>query len=294
MRTTGGSPNGPSGTIGAVIDMHLHSTCSDGSETPARVVELAAAAGCSAIALTDHDGLSGIAEARERAGSLGIGFVPGCEVSCAFSPGAMHVLGYFAEPGEGPMQDELARLREDRARRNERLVRRLQDLGLPVSFEEVRAMAGSSVVGRPHFAAVLVANGAAASVQDAFDRVLAKGAPGYVPKARIDFATFVASARGSGAVAVLAHPLSLGLERGLDGVVSELAEAGLAGMECYYSRYSPEERAGLAEMAKRHDLVATRRLGLPRQVQARHLGRRRDGGPRGPGLRPRRAVGPQA
>jgi predicted metal-dependent phosphoesterase TrpH len=257
MRTTGGSPNGPSGTIGAVIDMHLHSTCSDGSETPARVVELAAAAGCGAIALTDHDGLSGIAEARERAGSLGIGFVPGCEVSCAFSPGAMHVLGYFAEPGEGPMQDELARLREDRARRNERLVRRLQDLGLPVSFEEVRAMAGSSVVGRPHFAAVLVANGAAASVQDAFDRVLAKGAPGYVPKARIDFATFVASARGSGAVAVLAHPLSLGLERGLDGVVSELAEAGLAGMECYYSRYSPEERAGLAEMAKRHDLVAT-------------------------------------
>ena len=258
MHTTSEGRNRPSGTIGAVIDLHLHSTCSDGSETPARVVELAAAAGCSAIALTDHDGLAGIAEARGRAASLGIGFVPGCEVSCAFSPGAMHVLGYFAEPDEGPMQDELARLREDRAKRNERLVRRLQDLGLPVSFEELRALAGSSVVGRPHFAAVLVANGAAASVQDAFDRLLAKGAPGYVPKARIDFATFVASARGSGAVTVLAHPLSLGLERaGLDGVVSELAEAGLAGMECYYSRYSPEERAGLAEMAKRHDLVAT-------------------------------------
>lgn len=258
MQTTSEGRNRPSGTIGAVIDLHLHSTCSDGSETPARVVELAAAAGCSAIALTDHDGLVGITEARGRAASLGIGFVPGCEVSCAFSPGAMHVLGYFAEPGEGPMQDELARLREDRAKRNERLVRRLQDLGLPVSFEEVRALAGSSVVGRPHFAAVLVANGAAASVQDAFDRLLAKGAPGYVPKARIDFATFVARARGSGAVTVLAHPLSLGLERaGLDGVVSELAEAGLAGMECYYSRYSPEERAGLAEMAKRHDLVAT-------------------------------------
>jgi len=241
-----------------VIDLHSHSTCSDGSETPARVVELAAAAGCRAVALTDHDGLAGIAEARARAESLGIEFVPGCEVSCAFSPGAMHVLAYFVDAGEGPMQDELARLREERATRNERLVRRLEDLGLPVSFEQVRAVAGSSVVGRPHFAAVLVANGAAASIQDAFDRLLAKGAPGYVPKARIDFASFIATARGSGAVVALAHPFSLGLDRaGLEGVVAELAEAGLAGLECYYSRYSPEERAELAELAKRYDLVAT-------------------------------------
>jgi hypothetical protein len=170
----------------------------------------------------------------------------------------MHVLAYFVDVGEGPMQDELARLREERATRNERLVRRLEDLGLPVSFEQVRAVAGSSVVGRPHFAAVLVANGAAASIQDAFDRLLGKGAPGYVPKARIDFASFIATARGSRAVVALAHPFSLGLDRaGLEGVVAELAEAGLSGLECYYSRYSPEERAGLAELAKRYDLVAT-------------------------------------
>jgi predicted metal-dependent phosphoesterase TrpH len=241
-----------------VIDLHLHSTCSDGSETPERVVELAAAAGCTSIALTDHDGLAGVAQARTRAESLGLGFVPGCEVSCAFSPGTMHVLAYFVEPGEGPLQAELERLRLDRSNRNARLLQRLRDLGLPVSFDEVEAAAGSSVIGRPHFASVLVANGAAANTQDAFDRLLAKGAPGYVPKARIDAATFIATAKGSGAVAVLAHPLSLGLgASGLDRVLEELSAAGLGGTECDYGRYSPEERARLAETARRHHLVAT-------------------------------------
>ncbi|MGD0944706.1 MAG: PHP domain-containing protein [Acidimicrobiales bacterium] len=241
-----------------MIDLHVHSTCSDGSETPEKVVELAAAAGCAAIALTDHDGLAGVTRAKARAESLGVGFVPGCEVSCAFSPGAMHILSYFAEPGENPLQAELERLRQDRAKRNERLVQRLEELGLPITLEEVQAVAGDSVIGRPHFAAVLVANGAATSIEDAFDRLLAKGAPGYVPKARIDAASFIAVAKASGAVAVLAHPLSLGVQTPeLEGVLGELAAAGLGGMECYYGRYSPEERAGLVQMARRHDLVAT-------------------------------------
>lgn len=248
----------PAGTLGAVIDLHVHSTCSDGSETPEQVVELAVDCGLTAVALTDHDGLGGIASARDRAERLGIVFVPGCEVSCSFSPGAMHVLSYFAEPGEGPLQDELARLRDDRVQRNERLVQRLGELGLPVSLDEVRALAGGSVIGRPHFAALLVANGAASSVDDAFVRILAKGAPGYVPKARIDVGSFIAAAMRSGAVTALAHPFSLGLDPpALELVVAELADAGLAGMECYYGRYKPEERAGLVAMAERHGLVTT-------------------------------------
>ena len=105
-----------------MIDLHLHSTCSDGSEAPARVVELAATAGCDAVALTDHDGLGGVEQARPRRG-LGLGFVPGCEVSCVFSPGTMHILCYFIESGEGPLQDELKGLRQDSSTRNERLVR---------------------------------------------------------------------------------------------------------------------------------------------------------------------------
>ncbi|MGA3353022.1 MAG: PHP domain-containing protein [Acidimicrobiales bacterium] len=246
------------GTLGAVIDLHTHSTCSDGSESPEGVVELAVAAGCTAISLTDHDGLAGLAPARARAESLGIGFVPGCEISCAFAPGAMHILSYFAEPGDGPLQAELARLRDDRSERNERLVQRLAELGLPVSFERVQAVAGGSVIGRPHFASVLVADGAATSIQDAFERFLSKGAPAYVPKARIDAASFIATAEASGGVTVLAHPFSLGVDMAsLDGVLGELATAGLAGLECYYGRYSPDERGGLVEMARRHDLVAT-------------------------------------
>jgi hypothetical protein len=170
----------------------------------------------------------------------------------------MHILSYFAEPGENPLQAELERLRQDRAERNARLVQRLRELGLPITLEEVQAVAGDSVIGRPHFAAVLVANGAATSIEDAFDRLLAKGAPGYVPKARIDAASFIAVAKASGAVVVLAHPLSLGVQTPeLEGVLGELAAAGLSGMECYYGRYSSEDRAGLVEMARRHDLVAT-------------------------------------
>jgi predicted metal-dependent phosphoesterase TrpH len=241
-----------------VIDLHVHSTCSDGSETPEKVVELAASAGCSAVALTDHDGLAGVDRARTRAESLGLVFAPGCEVSCAFSPGAMHILSYFVEPGDGPLQTELEQLRQDRAKRNERLVQRLCELGLPIALEQVQAVAGSSVIGRPHFAAVLVANGAATSIQDAFERLIGKGAPGYVPKARLDPASLIGAARGSGAVTVLAHPFSLGIERSeLDEVLAELAVAGLSGMECFYARYSIEERAELVAMARRHDLVAT-------------------------------------
>jgi len=168
----------------------------------------------------------------------------------------MHVLGYFAEPGEGPLQDELAPPARGPGEAQRATRAAAPDLGLPVSFEEVRALAGSSVVGRPHFAAVLVQR-RAASVQDAFDRLLAKGAPGYVPKARIDFATFVASARGSEL-----SPSS--------PIPSRSASSGPGSMGSSPSSRGRSCRDGVllqpifargarraAEMAKRHDLVAT-------------------------------------
>lgn len=241
-----------------MIDLHTHSTCSDGSDSPTRIIDLASAAGCSAVALTDHDGLAGIDEARARAGEVGIDFVPGCEVSCRFSPGTMHVLCYFAEPGEGPLQDQLERLRSDRDTRNDRLIARLNELGIPITEELLREEAADATLGRPHFAAVLVRLGAVESYQDAFDTLLAKGGPAYFPKAFIDAPTTIAAAGGSGALTVLAHPLSLGLEPAeLERQIAELAHAGLAGVECWYGRYSPEERTGLVEIAARYDLVAT-------------------------------------
>jgi predicted metal-dependent phosphoesterase TrpH len=240
-----------------MIDLHSHSTVSDGSESPEHVVELAAAAGCTAVALTDHDSTDGVARAAARAGQLGIELVAGCEVSCS-ATGTMHVLCYFVGDGRSPLQDELARLRDDRAVRNVEMARRLGELGLPVAIEEVTAEAGGVGVGRPHFAAVLVRNGAASSVQDAFDRYLAKGKPGYVPKARVDAASILDLATRSGGVASLAHPLSLGLEpTALARELQHLAELGLVGLECYYGRYDPATRGELVALADRLGLVAT-------------------------------------
>ncbi len=242
-----------------MIDLHTHSTCSDGTDPPERIAELAAAAGCSAVALTDHDTLAGIGPARRRAEELGIRLVPGCEVSCAFGEHSAHVLVYFVEDGEGPLQEELARLRHDRVERNRNLVRRLCDLGIPITYDELVAEAsGEEGVGRPHVAAVLVRHGAAESIPDAFDRWLAEGRPAYVPKARVTPAEVADLARRSGAVTVLAHPLTLGLSAsGLSSAVAELAEAVFAGIESLYGRYTRDQRAQLTELAHRHGLVAT-------------------------------------
>jgi predicted metal-dependent phosphoesterase TrpH len=243
-----------------VIDLHTHSTVSDGSDAPARVVELAAEAGCSALALTDHDSLAGIGPARRRASELGITFVPGCEVSCRpVGSGGMHVLVYFVEQDGSPLDEELGRLRGDRRQRNLALAERLGALGLPVTYEQVVAIAGGEEgVGRPHFAQALVDAGVVASIDDAFDRYLANDRPAYVPKARLSGPDVAGLARQSGGVAVLAHPYSLGLEGpDLARVVGELAESGFGGIEAVYGRYSPRQRTELGHLARRFDLVAT-------------------------------------
>jgi predicted metal-dependent phosphoesterase TrpH len=240
-----------------VIDLHTHSTVSDGSDPPERIPELAAAAGCTAVALTDHDRLDGVAAAAAAAQRLGIEFVSGCELSCEFA-GTMHVLVYWLEPGEGPLQDELVRLQQARETRNRRLAERLGEHGLPVTYEEMVAEAGGDGVGRPHVAAILVRKGVVASIQEAFDTWLAKGQPGYVDRERLSPADALALAKASGGVPVLAHPLSLGLEGAeLERTVAELTGYGLVGLEATYGRYSPEEREGLAGLARRFDLVVT-------------------------------------
>jgi predicted metal-dependent phosphoesterase TrpH len=243
-----------------MIDLHTHSNVSDGSDSPGRVVELAVEAGCSAVALTDHDSLDGVGPARRRADELGITFVPGCEVSCrSMGPGGMHVLVYFVEEDGSPLPAELARLREDRRRRNLALADRLVALGLPVTYDRVVAVAGGEAgIGRPHFATALVEAGAVASVDEAFALYLADGRPGFVPKSRLTGAEVADLAAASGGVAVLAHPFSTGLEGAdLARAVGELAVAGMVGIEAIYGRYSPRQRTELANLARRFDLVAT-------------------------------------
>ena len=250
-----------------MIDLHTHSNVSDGSDPPGRIPELAARAGCRAVALTDHDSLAGLAEASAVAAELGVELVPGCEVSCRkpVAPGggkvkgSVHVLCYFVEEGDGPLQDELRGLRADRRTRNLALVERLGELGVPVSWDEVVAEAGGEEgVGRPHFARVLVRHGAADDVTDAFDRWLADDRPAYVPKGRLGAGDVARLAGQSGGVAVLAHPLSLGLApQALASLVEELVAEGLSGIEAFYGSYGPDERRMLVDMAKRAGLVAT-------------------------------------
>lgn len=242
-----------------MIDLHTHSTCSDGTDPPERIPELAAAAGCTAVALTDHDTLACVGLARARARQLGIELVAGCEVSCRFRGVSAHVLVYFVEDGEGPLAAELARLRDDRVARNRLLADRLAELGIPITYDDVVAeAAGETSAGRPHVAALLVRRGLAESIPDAFDRWLGRGAPAYVPKARVSPAEIAAAAAASGGVAVLAHPLTLGVEvHALDDVADELAGAGFSGIEAYYGRYLAEDRRALVALARRHGLVPT-------------------------------------
>jgi hypothetical protein len=241
-----------------MIDLHTHSTASDGSDSPSAVVDAAAAAGCSAFALTDHDSVDGLHEASNRANEVGVEVVGGCELSCEVLRGTMHLLVYFVEPGRGPLDEALDRLQRIRDERNRKMADRLCGLGLEVSYEEMWEEAGGAGIGRPHAASILVRKGYASSLSDAFDRYLARGKPGYVEKERLSPERAINLAVESGGVAVLAHPFTLGLNRtALASRLRELRSAGLAGIEAIYGRYSPEEREDLAGLARELDLVAT-------------------------------------
>jgi predicted metal-dependent phosphoesterase TrpH len=240
-----------------VIDLHTHSTVSDGSDPPERIPELAHEAGCRAVALTDHDRVDGLAAAERRAAELGVELIRGVEISCEHS-GTMHLLVYFLPPGEGPLQDELVRLQEARDSRNQRIGSVLAGLGLPVTYDEIQAEAGGMGAGRPHIASILVRKGVVGSIQEAFDVWLAKGKPAYLDKERLTPDAAMRLAVASGGVPVLAHPLSLGLGPAeTSAVVTELVGYGLVGVESIYGRYSVSQREAMAALAGQHGLVAT-------------------------------------
>lgn len=241
-----------------MIDLHTHSRYSDGSNTPDEIIELAHLAGLSAIALTDHDRLDGIESARTRAEQLSIEFVPGVEISCIFEKGTLHLLAYFLEATEGPLQDRLSEMQAARTKRNKEMALKLKDAQLPITWDELIEEAGGPNLGRPHFAAVMVRKGIVSSIQEAFDKYLAKGKPFYVPKVQITTQDAIKLALDSGALPVIAHPSTLDLSYAdLQRYLTEMAGYGLVGVESYYSRYSTQERADLVSLAKSLDLVPT-------------------------------------
>lgn len=240
------------------VDLHTHSSRSDGSDSPSVLIEKAAAAGLTTVALTDHDNLDGIVEARAAAASVGIGFIAGTELSVEWDTGAMHMLVYFLEPEPGPLQDKLAWLQESRANRNRRIAQRLQDLGIDITYEEVLQQAGGTGVGRPHFAALLIEKGHVATFNEAFDVYLAQGRKAYEPRARLAASEAIALARASGAVPVIAHPHTLGVsESDYSTAFSHLTAEGLGGIEAHYAEYPQDLRDHLATVCADLGIVAT-------------------------------------
>lgn len=238
------------------VDLHTHSSYSDGSDTPAELIAAATSARLEAVALTDHDNLDGIPEAIEAAAHHGIELIPGVELSCEWDKGGFHMVVLLLEPGSGPLQDTLADLQRGRANRNVDMVAKLAGLGIDITYDEVLEEAGGTGVGRPHMAAILLRKGVVASMSEAFDLYLAQGRPGYIGRPRLTPEAAITLARNSGAVPIIAHPHTLGIFRAeLDAELSRLAGLGLVGVEAFYPEYEPDTRLELVERARKAGLV---------------------------------------
>jgi len=259
-------------------DLHVHSSASDGTEPPAEVMRRAAQAGLDVVALTDHDTVAGHAEARRAlAGSLvgSLALLPGMELSCRLGgrsrgvPGGLlgssprgqhsvHLLAYLFDPDHPDLAAELRRIRDDRVLRARAMVSRLADLGVDITWDQVAAIAGPAVVGRPHIARAMAASGAVASPREAFTRDwIGDGGRAYVGRYALDPVHAIGLVRDAGGVAVLAHPRARRDWVVSDEEIGRLAAAGLAGVEVFHPDQPAAERAGLLALAHELGLVAT-------------------------------------
>jgi hypothetical protein len=212
-----------------------------------------------AIALTDHDTISGLAEAREAGLEFGVRVLSGVEISVEYASKTVHMLGYCFDSGAGQLEAGLEALVGGRNERNAKIVGRLNELGATVTLAEIEAEAGGKVVGRPHIARVLLRHGFVSDWQEAFDRYLARGAAAYFERLRFSPADAVRMIRNAGGVAVLAHPKYVSLHEGesLEDVVRSLVDVGLSGIECFYSDHSAEETETYLELARSFSLIVT-------------------------------------
>jgi 3',5'-nucleoside bisphosphate phosphatase len=239
------------------IDLHVHTSESDGTLTPAEVVKLARERDLSVVAITDHDTTSGLAEAAAAAD--GVEVVPGVEFSAEYEGSSLHVLAYWIDPASEDLSSELRRLMDTRFRRGELMVEKLQQLGYPISFERVRQIAGEGVIARPHVAQAMVEAGIVPDEASAFtEEFIADGGRASVPKHALHPLDAVALIRRAGGACVLAHP---GMWRGQDSVPDELIEAmaaaGMAGLEVDHPDHDPEQRARYRAMAGQLGIAVT-------------------------------------
>jgi len=240
------------------LDLHLHTTHSDGSCTPTEVIGLAHQAGVTALAITDHDITSGIPEAIAAGDQYGIEIIPGVEISSLMGSSELHVLGYFLDWQDTDLNQRFKSLRDSRHHRNPQIVDRLQSLGIDITYDEVRALAGSDSVGRPHIARALMNKGVVTSAKEAFDRFLGDGKAAYVPRdlpSPADAICWIKEARG---LAVLAHPTWVKLtDQPLAELVRRLKADGLDGVEVYYSTHAARQTREYLSLAQHLGLLVT-------------------------------------
>lgn len=237
------------------VDLHIHSTASDGRYSPQEIIGKAAGLGLETIALADHDSIDGIAPALEEVRKLKrLQFIPGVEVSTDVPNGEVHVLGYFIDYTSEELAAALARFRHSREGRAQGMIDRLKELGINLSWERVREIAGDGAIGRPHIAQAMLEKGYISSIKEAFDKYIARDGPAYVEREKMTPVEAVQLVLRSRGIAVMAHPFTVPEP---EAMIAELKAAGMAGIEAYYNGYTAEEIGQLIAMARNHGLMVT-------------------------------------
>ena len=239
------------------IDLHTHTTLSDGSMTPEELVRYALDKGLAAVAVTDHDNVGGVSRALDEGDKLGIEVIAGVEISVDFST-EMHLLGYFPNGYSESILKMLEDLRERRELRNHKIVIKLEEIGFDIIMEEVNSKAEGGIVGRPHIARALAEKGYVESMNEAFEKYLGVGKPAYFRKDKLLPQEGIGEIIRAGGIPVLAHPIFIGLPYDrLDRLVGELAGNGLKGIEVFYSWHTEEQTSELLKIAEKYGLLVT-------------------------------------
>jgi predicted metal-dependent phosphoesterase TrpH len=239
----------------SLVDLHVHSTASDGKYTPEAIVSKAAGLGLKYLSLTDHDSVDGIEPAIKTAANFpGLTFIPGVELSTDLADGEAHILGYFIDYASPELKKELEKFRDSRSGRARRMVKKLAELGMEIDFSRVQEIAGDGAIGRPHIAQAMQEKGYIGSFKEAFDKYIGHGGPAYVEREKITPAEAVTLITKSNGLPVLAHPFTV---KDPEAMVITLKKAGLIGIEAYYKDNSPEATEATLKLAEKYGLIAT-------------------------------------
>ena len=242
-----------------IIDLHTHSTASDGTYTPAEVAKLASTIGLSAIALTDHDTIDGLQEFQETGRKVGLETIPGIEFAALWPKHhrpEIHIVGLGFDPSHPLLLERMKDIKESRDIRNQKMCEKLSSIGLHITIDEVNANAGGDIITRAHFANVLLQKGYIRKKEDAFSRYISPGLPGYAEREFLTPELCIRTIKEAGGAAVLAHPTLYNLSaEQIEELCAELKDYGLDGIECQYSTYSPQETRMITAIAEKYGLL---------------------------------------